>query len=219
MPQYRLVALCGYDYNGGSYLSSLHPFIVLLYDFQGEEFFSGNKRRLNFGTLVKDQVEAIATSNATDFYITNEHFTTTQLGITIDRPAKLQRLDFSDYLLPYLATFNEVPNDTIPNDTIPTDTVPTDTITPPDTNAIHSLDMDGFRIYPNPASDQIHIDYPETFRGAHYEIVSITGQKMQEGILIDNSILLNNKRIKPGKYILALRGKIGVKSFIFIKKE
>ena len=219
VPQYRLVALCGYDYGGGSYLSSLHPFIVLLYDFQGEEFFSGNKRRLNFGTLVKDQVEAIATSNATDFYITNEHFTTTQLGITIDRPAKLQRLDFSDYLLPYLATFNEVPIDTIPNDTLPTDTVPTDTITPPDTNAIHQFDMEGFRIYPNPASDQIHIDYPEAFRGAHYEIVSITGQKMMEGILNEHSILLNNKKLKPGKYILALRGKMGVKSFIFIKKE
>ena len=214
VPQYRLVALCGYDYGGGSYLSSLHPFIVLLYDFQGEEFFSGNKRRLNFGTLVKDQVEAIATSNATDFYITNEHFTTTQLGITIDRPAKLQRLDFSDYLLPYLATFDEVPTDTVP-----TDTVPTDTITPPDSNAIHSFDMEGFRIYPNPASDRLCIDYPANFEGALYEIISMNGRVMAKGILRENVISLNNKKLKSGKYIFVIRGKSGVKSFIFIKKE
>lgn len=208
VPEYRLAALCGYDYNGGSYLSSLHPFIVLLYDFQGEEFFSGNKRRLNFGTLVKDQVEAIATSNATDFYITNEHFTTTQLGITIDRPAKLQRLDFSDYLLPYLATF-----DTIPTDTIPTDTVPTDTI------GIQHYDSEGFRIYPNPTSDRLHIDYPADYAGSNYEIIGMNGRKVAKGVLHENTIGLNSNKIIPGKYIFAIYGKRGIKTFIFIKKE
>ena len=209
-----MAVLCGYDYNGGNYLSSLHPFILLLYDFQGDDFFSGNKRRLNFGTLVKEQVEAVATSNATDFYITNEHFTTTQLGITVDRPAKLQKLDLSSYILPYLATFNDTPIDTVP-----TDTIPTDTITPPDTVGIHHYDTEGFRIYPNPASDRLHIDYPEGYEGAEYEILNLSGQKVAKGILKENSILLNNKKFKAGKYILLLRGKHGTKSFIFIKKE
>ena len=229
VPDYRLAVLCGYDYDGGNYLSSLRPFIILLYDFQGDNFFSGNKRRLDFGITVKDQVEAIATSNATDYYLTNEHFTTTQLGITIDRPAKLQKLDLGSYLLPYLATFNEipidtvpidtVPSDTIPTDTIPTDTIPTDTITPPDTTGLLHFDVDAFRIYPNPATDQLHIDYPKEYEGADYEILSISGQRVCKGILRENYIPLNNKRLKTGKYILVVRGKTGIKSFIFIKKE
>ena len=215
VPEYRLAALCGYDYNGGSYLSSLHPFVVLLYDFQGDDFFSGNKRRLDFGTLVKDQVEAIATSNAVDYYITNEHFTTTQLGFTFDYPSKLQRLDLSEYILPYLSTFN----DTIPSDTVPTDTIPTDTITPPDTVGIHIFDTKGFRIYPNPASDRLFIDYPEGYEGANYEILNLSGQKVAKGILREKSISLNNRKFNAGKYILVIRGKSGTKSFIFIKKE
>ena len=214
VPRYRLAVLCGYDYNGGSYLSSLHPFVVLLYDFQGDDFFSGNKRRLDFGTLVKDQVEAVATSNATDFYITNEHFTTTQLGITIDRPAKLQKLDLSSYILPYLATFDDTPTDTIP-----TDTIPSDTITPPDTVGIHFFDTEGFRIYPNPTSDRLYIDYPGSYEGANYEILNLSGQKVAKGILKEKYISLSNKKFTAGKYILLLRGKQGTKSFIFIKKE
>ena len=215
VPEYRLAALCGYDYNGGSYLSSLHPFILLLYDFQGDDFFSGNKRRLDFGTLVKDQVEAIATSNAMDFYITNEHFTTTQFGITFDYPSKLQRLDLRDYILPYLATFETEPEDTVPTDTVPTDTI----VTPPDTTGIPQFGTNGFRIYPNPASDRLHIDYPQDFEGANYEIMNLSGQKVAKGILKEKSISLNNKHFKAGKYILILRGKSGTKSFIFIKKE
>ena len=219
VPEYQLAALCGYDYNGGSYLSSLHPFVVLLYDFQGDDFFSGNKRRFDFGTLVKDQTEAIATSNAMDYYLTNEHFTTTQLGITIDRPAKLQKLDLRNYILPYLATFNEIPIDTIPTDTVPTDTIPTDTITPPDTVGIHHYDTEGFRIYPNPATDRLFIDYPDSYEGAYYEILNLSGQKMAKGVLKKNSISLNNNIFKAGKYILVIRDKRGAKSFIFIKKE
>ena len=198
IPEYRLAALCGYDYNDGNYLSSLHPFVLLLYDFQGDNFFSGNKRRLDFGTLVKDQVEAIATSNAMDFYITNEHFTTTQMGSEFDFPAKLQRLDLRNYLLPYLADIGAV-------------TIDTTSVSQPSANNI--------RIYPNPASVQLFIDYPESFRGANYEILNLSGQRMAKGILKESTISLNNKKFQSGKYILVIRGKAGIKSFIFIKKE
>ena len=215
IPEYRMAVLCGYDYNGGNLLSSLRPFIILLYDFQGDNFFSGNKRRLNFGTLAKEQVEAVATSNAMDFYITNEHFTTTQMGITVNRPAKLQRLDLRNYLLPYLATFDTLPTDTVPNDTVPTDTI----VIPPDTTSIPQYGTDGFRIYPNPASDRLHIECPQDFKGANYEIMDISGHRVAKGILKSDSISLINKRFNTGKYILILRGESGVKTFIFIKKE
>ena len=61
LPEYQLAVLCGYDYATENMLSALHPFIVLLYDFQAEKFFSGNKRRLDFDYLIRAQVEAIAT--------------------------------------------------------------------------------------------------------------------------------------------------------------
>lgn len=181
IPDRQLVVMCGYDYGGGSYLSSLHPFIILLYDFQGDEFFSGNKRRLNFGTLVKEQIEAIATSNALDYYITNEHFTTTQLGITIDRPARLQKLDLSEYLYNYL-----------------------------DTTELISIRPDAERerivIYPNPASDRLFVkDLRSTYRS--YEILDLDGRKVAGGKLKENEISLSQLALAPGAYILVLSGK------------
>ena len=102
MPEYQLVVLCGYDYDKKNKLAALRPFIYLLYDFKEDCFFSGNKRRLNFKSNAKNQVEAIATSNGLDYYITNEHFNTTVMGITIDLPARMQYLDLRKYLLLYL---------------------------------------------------------------------------------------------------------------------
>lgn len=102
MPDYHLIALCGYDYDKDHILASLHPFIILLYDFQDGFFFSGNKRRLDFGSGVKAQIESIATSNALDFYLTCEHFHASYMGFTFDSPAQLWRVDLRKYLMPYL---------------------------------------------------------------------------------------------------------------------
>lgn len=102
MPEYQLIVLCGYDYDKKNKLAALRPFLYLLYDFKENRFFSGNKRRLNFKSNAKNQVEAIATRNGLDYYITNEHFKTTYLGFSIDLPARLQYLDLREFLLPYL---------------------------------------------------------------------------------------------------------------------
>ena len=102
IPEYQLVVLCGYDYDKNHILSALHPFLILLYDFKDGSFFSGNKRRLDFGSGVKAQIEAIATSNGLDFYLTSEHFHTTRMGLTFDFPAQLWRMDLRKYLMPYI---------------------------------------------------------------------------------------------------------------------
>ena len=102
LPEYQLIVLCGYDYDKKNLLSALHPFVVLLYDFIDGDLLSGNKRRLDFNSGEKAQIEGIATSNGLDYYLTCEHFTTTQLGIIFDFPAQLYRLDLRKYLLPYL---------------------------------------------------------------------------------------------------------------------
>lgn len=107
IPEYQLIALCGYDYDKNHILSALHPFLILLYDFKDGSFFSGNKRRLDFPSGTKAQIEGIATSNGLDFYLTSEHFHTTRMGLTFDFPAQLWRVDLRKYLMPYLKKINQ----------------------------------------------------------------------------------------------------------------
>lgn len=102
IPEYQIVVLCGYDYDKNHIFSALHPFLILLYDFKEDSFFSGNKRRLDFPSGTKAQIESIATSNGLDFYLTSEHFHTTRMGLVFDFPAQLWRVDLRKYLLPYL---------------------------------------------------------------------------------------------------------------------
>jgi len=197
IPEYQLIALCGYDYNRKVKVASLRPFIVLLYDYQGNRFFSGNKRRLNFKSTVKSQVEAIATHNGWDYYITNERFKTTVMGINFDLPAKLKRVDLRDYLLPYLSHFGISDNQTVIQDFKP---------------------IDDIRIYPNPASNFINIDYPQDLSGATYEILNLKGQKVAEGVLKENVISLNNNNMPAGEYILRIKKDGALKTLSFIKK-
>lgn len=88
LPEYRQIVLCGYS-------TLLQPFVVLLYDYQGNDFFSGNKRKMSLN-LPFHQVEAITHRDAFHFYLTNEYIT--QYGISIS--AKFHKLDLSDYLAP-----------------------------------------------------------------------------------------------------------------------
>ena len=92
LPESRQIVLCGYS-------KSLQPFVVLLYDYQGTDFFSGNKRKIDMD-LQFHQVEAITHYGGCRFFLTNENIS--QFGITIY--AKLHKLDLSDYLLPVLPT-------------------------------------------------------------------------------------------------------------------
>lgn len=204
LPEYRLVVLCGYNYDNDNIMSALQPFIVILYDFQGNNFFSGNKRRLDFDPYTKAQIEAIATPNALDYYITNEHFHTIYMNvITVDLPAKMQRLDLRDYLLPYLSGF---PNfvDTIPQP-----------------NAIHNPEPDAgsFVLYPNPTKDRLHIDFPDEFRGAEYAIFNFNGQRVAEGVLDEQVIALDENNMPAGQYILTIRKNKRSKTMLFVKKE
>ncbi|MDO9254392.1 MAG: T9SS type A sorting domain-containing protein [Bacteroidales bacterium] len=88
----NLIALCGYT-------NSLQPFIYLFYDYNGTEFFGGNKRKIEI-ELPFHQVEGITSSNGLKYFISNEHFSEAQL---IDIPQKLHILDLSDYLGDYLS--------------------------------------------------------------------------------------------------------------------
>ena len=69
------------------------PFLILLYDYYGENFFSGNKRKINVN-LPLHQVEGITTTDGLNYYISNEQVSSGTFNI----PAKLSKLDLSSYL-------------------------------------------------------------------------------------------------------------------------
>ncbi|MDR7371182.1 T9SS C-terminal target domain-containing protein [Flavobacterium aquidurense] len=60
----KLIVLCGYSKFG-------RPFLYLLYDFESNNFLSGNKRRIAL-QLSFHQIEGIATNDGIHYYLTNE---------------------------------------------------------------------------------------------------------------------------------------------------
>jgi hypothetical protein len=90
IPQSDLVIISGYS-------QFLQPFIWLLYDFQGANFFSANKRKIGID-LPFHQIEAIHSTNGTDVVMTNERFQQSTLVF----PQRIHTFDFSSYLENYL---------------------------------------------------------------------------------------------------------------------
>ncbi len=80
------IGLCGYDTNGAT-------FMWLLFDYKENNFFSGNKRRLETGTaLSNSQTEAILFSEKGRGYVSAEGFQVL--------PARLLEFDIFQYLIP-----------------------------------------------------------------------------------------------------------------------
>lgn len=93
----KLVVLSGYD-------SSFLPFFYLFYDYNGNNFFSGNKRKVQVSTSFH-QVEGITTNNGIDYFLSNEYLQHPTLG-TI--PQKLNYYDLSVYLESYLQSVADI---------------------------------------------------------------------------------------------------------------
>lgn len=85
----RCIVLCGYS-------SLVQPFFYLLYDFNGNDFFSGNKRKISFSKSLH-QVEGITTNDWLTFYASNE-----KLVKIITIKSKIHTVDLSSYLSTYL---------------------------------------------------------------------------------------------------------------------
>ncbi len=89
LPKRRGVILCGYS-------KLLQPFIVLLYDYQNNNFWTGNIRKIKLA-LPFHQVEAITTENGKLFYLTNE---ATVKKPFVNTPQQFHTIDLSSYLQP-----------------------------------------------------------------------------------------------------------------------
>lgn len=90
LPEKRIIALTGYS-------TLLQPFVYLLYDFEGNNYFGANKRKINI-SLSLHQVEGICSSNGLKYFISNEAFSKGP----INNPQKLHVLDLSLFLQNYL---------------------------------------------------------------------------------------------------------------------
>jgi hypothetical protein len=85
-PNKEGIVLCGYS-------SLMQPFIYLLYDYKGNHFVNGNKRKIKL-SLLFHQIEAITTEDGKLFYLTNE----ATKKLFIDNLQELHTIDLSPYL-------------------------------------------------------------------------------------------------------------------------
>lgn len=92
----NLIVLCGYS-------NLLQPFFYLLYDYNENNFFSGNKRKINI-SLPFHQVEAVKTTDGKKYFITNEYF----LYSPIEVEQQLHILHLDEFLEHYLDLPTEI---------------------------------------------------------------------------------------------------------------
>lgn len=85
----QLVVLSGYS-------AILQPFVYLLYDFPNNDFFGGNKRKINLN-LPFHQVEGIDSVDGFNYFITNE-----RLSQFLTIQPQVHKLDLTNFLLDYL---------------------------------------------------------------------------------------------------------------------
>lgn len=89
LPSKKGVVLCGYS-------KILQPFVLLLYGYEKDSFWSGNSRKIKI-RLPFHQIEGITTADGKLFYLTNE---TTIRKPFINTPQQIHTIDLSSYLNP-----------------------------------------------------------------------------------------------------------------------
>jgi hypothetical protein len=90
LPDLNMIGLVGYS-------PLVQPWIMLLFDYNGTFFFTGNKRKFNIA-IGTSQTEAIASTDGGFFYITNERRTISSIVL----PQQLHILDLRLYTDPFL---------------------------------------------------------------------------------------------------------------------
>jgi hypothetical protein len=86
------LVLLGYKNNGSNFYTS---FVYLLFDFPTNQFFEGNKRRIEIGNMLTlSQTEGIAWRNQFSGFVSSEQITSSFLTIQ----PKLFEFDFNSYL-------------------------------------------------------------------------------------------------------------------------
>lgn len=85
-PSKKILALCGYTRKG-------KPFMELFYNFKGNDFFSGSKKRIKLKPRFM-QIEAISTNDGVHYYLTNEKL---KFG-PINKSQQMHKLELGEFL-------------------------------------------------------------------------------------------------------------------------
>ena len=167
----KLIVLCGYS-------KLLEPFIYLLYDFNGTDYFSGNKRKIAI-SLSYHQIEGIATVNGLKYYLSNEYFSYPPF---FSIPQKLHILNLNSYLENYLNSVTSAVNKT-------------------ETNY-------NYIVYPVPADNFIIVNRGEILQDENYSLINFTGQTVLTGKLTEEENSIDISTLPRGFYILKVADKI-----------
>ena len=163
----QLIVLCGYS-------ELLEPFIYLLYDFSGTDFFRGNKRKVNL-SLPFHQVEGITTTNGLKYYLSNEFFSVPPY-LTV--PQKLHILNLEPFLEDYLESFSSDVNDTGRND--------------------------AYTVYPVPAEISVKLKRSDYKEPEKYFLINNTGRILRTGIVAAEEDQIDISSLSCGLYILKI---------------
>jgi hypothetical protein len=186
-PSKKTIVLCGYNFTG----SLFYPFFYLLYDFTGDNFFSGNKRRLDMNQPLL-QMEGITTRDGKTFFISNEKITSSLITVT----PKLQKINFEPYLSNWyqslginklaftadaVTVFPNPNNGRFSVKVFSTKTLSTE---------IKILDSNGKLVFEqktklNVGSNQFQIDVPNAMTGYYWLILSGNGASVKKKIVVE----------------------------------
>lgn len=161
----RTVVLVGYS-------STVQPFLYLLYDFSGHDFFSGNKRKINL-SLAFHQTEGITSSNGLDYFISNEKLVQAPF---INVAQKLHKVSLAPYLAGYVENMP--------------------------LNTAHNNLRSMIRVYPNPAGDILYIDIDPSLVGTGYSLLDMNAREAQSGVLREISNKINVSKLQSGIYTI-----------------
>lgn len=97
LPQFQLLTLCGYN-------TSCKPFVIIIYDIEGENFLDAKKLHVELGNEQGVQTEAIISHDGIHYYLTNEYLAL----VSSYTPPRLLNLDLSPFLEDYVNGTGEV---------------------------------------------------------------------------------------------------------------
>jgi hypothetical protein len=167
LPSEKLVVLTGYS-------STLYPFLYLLYDFNGTNFFGGNKRKVELA-LPYHQVEGISTADGLKYYISNEYLSYQSL-LTIPQQLHVLHLDalLGDYISPILSSTPEI------------------------------LDAPDGILYPVPSDQYVYIkNLPDLFQD-RYRVSNLEGHILLSGRVSGKNPCIDIAALSEGLYMLKI---------------
>ncbi len=165
----RMIALCGYS-------SLLQPFLYLLYDFKGDDFFAANKRKIAL-SLPFNQIEGITSTDGLKYYLSNEYFSRGSL-VTVNQ--KMHMLDMTSFLNHYInnrtSGFAKIKK------------------------------KDSFIVYPNPSKEKVLIDLDFKEKCYPFVILNSIGEEVIEGKIKCANEEIDISSLSDGLYTLLIDG-------------